>query len=84
MATWKTNAKLLNWYALAAAAIGFADLGVMASLSSMCCGRFTIVRITAIAAIVGFTSAGGTEGISAAIWPSSFGFGACSLFELPS
>ena len=44
----------------------------MASLSSMCSGPFTTARITAIAAIVGFTSGGATYGISAAVWASSF------------
>jgi hypothetical protein len=38
----------------------------MASLSSMCCGPFTTARITAIGVIVGFTSGGGTNGISSA------------------
>ena len=68
-----------NWYARAAVAIGFADLGALASLSSMCCGPFTTARITTMAATVGFTSGGGTNGISAAIWPSSCG----SVLELP-
>lgn len=72
-----------NWYALAAAAIGFAEFR-MASLNSMCCRPFTPARIIAINAIVGFTSGGGTNGISAVIWSSSFAvFGACSVFELP-
>ena len=60
------------------------DAAEWRTYGSTCCEPSTTARITAIAAIVGFTSAGGTEGISAAIWPSSFGFGACSLFELPS